>query len=108
MTTSGAPVETSRSLNNFSTSSRLAASQLNVFAPVALANSASFPAERAASATCIPSLAKARASEADSPAPAPTMRAVLKFTVLLLVLAGADPFGIGGDVGGHFLAAEIH
>ena len=39
---------------------------------------------RAASATLMPSLVSARASEADSPEPAPTIRAVVNLTSVMV------------------------
>src|ERR1700739_2188810 len=45
-------------------------------APVSLARSARLAARRAASATLMPALLKARASDADTPGPTPTINAV--------------------------------
>src|SRR5215203_2398603 len=81
MTISGAPNEPSRSANSFSTSARLLASQAKVGAPISLARPSRSPVERAASATLMPSEVNTRASAALSPAPAPTISAVLNFTV---------------------------
>src|SRR5215472_9757113 len=60
---SGAPREASRSANSFSTSPRLAASQMNARAPVSLTSGSRSPVVRAASATLTPSLASARADD---------------------------------------------
>jgi len=48
---------------------------LKALAPVASTNSLSFAVERAASATFMPAFMNARASEDESPDPAPTIRA---------------------------------
>src|SRR5215475_2378495 len=84
MTTSGAPREASRSANSFSTSARLLASQVNARPPMSLTSGSRSPVVRAASATLIPSLASARASDALSPEPAPTMSALLKRLVVMI------------------------
>src|SRR5262249_8918525 len=73
----------SRSANSFSTSPRLVASQVNARAPVSLTSASRSPVVRAASATLIPSLASARARDAESPAPAPTMSAALNLTSVM-------------------------
>src|SRR5262252_8724127 len=75
---SGAPGAASSSPNSRSTSAGLLASQANARALVACTRDARSSGERAASDTARPSCAKARASEALRPEPAPTMRACLK------------------------------
>jgi hypothetical protein len=55
---------------------RFVASQAKALPPISLASSVSSAARRAASATIMPALVKVRASEAESPAPDPTMSAV--------------------------------
>src|SRR5262245_17995603 len=81
---SGAPRVASRSLNSFSTSPRLLASHVNARPPMSLTSGSRSPVVRAASATLIPSLANARASDALSPEPAPTMSALLKRLVVMI------------------------
>src|SRR5438552_7169729 len=83
MTTSGAPPAASRSANNFSTSARLVASQANARAPVSFTSGARSSVLRAASATLNPSFASSRASEAERPEPAPTIRAVLNLSLAM-------------------------
>src|SRR6476660_8995903 len=78
MTTSVEP-SASSAANKLSTSALLVASQANVLALVSRAKSASLSMDRAASATFIPACANARASEADNPEPAPTIRADVYF-----------------------------
>src|SRR5438552_15014108 len=65
--------------NSRSTSSASVALQAKARAPVSVQSSPSFSILRAASATLMPSRANSRASEALSPSPAPTIRAVLYF-----------------------------
>src|SRR4051794_22397720 len=77
MTISGIKVCASRSANSLSTSTRLAASQANILALVSFAKACRSSVERAANATLTPSLANSRASEADKPAPAPTINALV-------------------------------
>ena len=54
----------------------LVASHANARPPTSLARPDSSPARRAASATCMPAFVNVRASEAERPAPTPTMSAV--------------------------------
>src|ERR1700754_3341677 len=72
--------------NRRSTSSALVASQANALAPVWVQSSPSFSTLRAASATLMPSRANSRASEALSPSPAPTIKAVLYFGLAIRAL----------------------
>src|SRR3954469_5907804 len=81
MTISGAPKPPSRSANSFSTSVRLLASQAKVLAPISLARPSRSAGVRAASATLMPSVVSTRANAALRPEPAPTISAVLNFTV---------------------------
>jgi hypothetical protein len=83
---SGVAISRSTRPNRRSTSSALVASQANAFAPVVVQSSPSFSILRAASATLMPSRANSRASEALSPAPAPTIRAVLYFCAAMRAL----------------------
>src|SRR5258708_39901127 len=85
---SGAPQARSTSVNSFSTSARLLASHAKASAPVSRVSASRSPVERAASATRILSFAKARASDADSPAPAPTIRAVLNLISVMANFPG--------------------
>src|SRR5262245_29061416 len=73
---SGAPKWASSCANSFATSAGLLASQAKACARASRSSGARSEVVRAASATLIPSPASARASEAERPAPAPTIRAV--------------------------------
>src|SRR5204862_342259 len=68
---------------------RLVASQANARAPVSVTNAARSSVLRAASATVYPSCASSRASAAERPEPAPTMRAVENLTASNLASAMA-------------------
>src|SRR5262245_60468769 len=94
---SGVAISRSTRPNSRSTSSALVASQANAFAPVAVQSSPSFSILRAASATLMPSRANSRASEALSPAPAPTIKAVLYFGLAMHAL----PVGRDWYLGAH-------
>src|SRR5262245_7776886 len=90
MTMSGAPREASTSANSLLTSPRLLASQANARAPTSLTSPSRSPVVRAATATLMFSLASARAREALSPEPTPTMSAVLNLT-FVMVSSGSCP-----------------
>src|SRR2546430_6993233 len=80
-----------------STSSASVALQAKARAPVVVQSSPSFSILRAASATLMPSRANSRASEALSPAPAPTIKAVLYFGLAMRAL----PVGRDSYLGAH-------
>src|SRR3977135_1905318 len=80
---SGAPSEAARAASRLSTASCRLASQANVCAPVSFTSASRSPMLRAASATLTPSLDSARASEAERPAPAPTISAGLNLALLM-------------------------
>src|SRR3954454_8487437 len=92
---SGVAISRSTRPNRRSTSSAMVASQANAFAPVLVQSSPSFSILRAASATLMPSRANSRASEALSPSPAPTIKAVVYFGAVMRALL-PRPFGYLG------------
>src|SRR5437868_9394 len=96
---SGVAISRSTMPNSRSTSSALVASQAKAFAPVAPQSSPSFSILRAASATLMPSRENSRTSEAESPSPAPTIRAVLYFGCAMRALLFVPDSYLGAHPG---------
>src|SRR5438045_958965 len=96
---SGAAISRSTRPNSRSTSSALLASQAKALAPVLPQSSPSFSILRAASATLMPSRENSRASEALSPSPAPTIKAVLYFGCAIRALPIDQDWYLGAHPG---------
>src|SRR5262245_47439770 len=105
---SGVAISRSTRPNSRSTSSALVASQANAFAAVAVQSSPSFSILRAARATLMPSRANSRASEALSPAPAPTIKAVLYFGFAMHALPVGRDWYLGAHSGEATRSGQDH